>query len=93
MKTVFILSLINAAMSLLAMLGISAITFAPGAASTRARMMPLAAVFGIVWFCVALWARPRQHSATDLLPPLWLRRSLVGISVAYLLCVFAFLFG
>ena len=93
MRTLFVMSLICAVMSLLAVLGFSAMTFVPGAESTRVLMMAVAGFFAVAWLGVAFWARPRQRVAAQSLPPLWLRRLLVCVSVVYLLGVFFLVIG
>jgi hypothetical protein len=95
MRPLFIMSLICAVMSLLAIFGLSATTFVPTPDAERERtlMMSVAGVFFLVWLGVAFWARPRTTAAAHALPPRWLRHSLMGFSVVYLLAVFVFVIG
>ena len=90
MKALFVTSLICALMSLLAVLGFSAMTIVPGpgAGSWRSQMMLVAGAFFVGWLCLALWARRRPAS-----PPQWLRRSLVVVGVVYVLGVLLFVVG
>jgi hypothetical protein len=89
MNTLFVMSLVDALMSLLAVFGVSAMTVVPrsGAESTRVQMMLAAGIFGVAWVCLAFWARVRRRAASQSLPPQWLRRLLVSVSVVYLLGV------
>jgi hypothetical protein len=93
MSPLFIMSLICAVMSLLAIFGLSATTFVPTPDAERERtlMMSVAGVCFLVWLGVACWARPRTTAHS--LPPRWLRHSLMGFSVVYLLAVFVFVIG
>ena len=94
MRPLFITSLVCAAISLLALIGFSAMTIVPrpGAESARTQMMMVAGLFAVAWFGVAFWARPRQSGVASL-PPQWLRRLLVGVGIAYLLVVFFCVIG
>jgi hypothetical protein len=94
MKTLFVMSLVCALMSLLAVFGISAMTVVPrpGAESARAQMMLAAGAFAVAWLCLAFWVRARRRAASQSPPPQWLMRLLIGVSVVYLLGVF-FLVG
>ena len=89
------MSLICVAMSLLALLGFSAITIVPHpeAESIRAQTMTVAGVFAVAWLGVAFWARPRRGAVAQSLPPQWLRRSLVVAGVVYVLGVFFLVIG
>lgn len=95
MKTLFIMSLACASTSLLAIVGISVITFVPGPGveGVRAQMMMVAGGFALAWLGVAAWARMRRHRPEQLLPPRWLRGLLVGVSVVYLLGVWLLFLG
>ena len=90
MKALFITSLICALMSLLAILGFSAMTIVPGpgAESWRSQMLVVAGAFFIGWLCLAFWTRRRTAS-----PPPWLRRSLVVVGIVYMLGVLLFVVG
>jgi drug/metabolite transporter (DMT)-like permease len=95
MRTVFVISLACALMSLLAILGLSAMTIVPGpgAQSDRARMMLFAGSFMLAWICLAFWVRARRRAAAQPPPPQWLRRLLAGLGVAYLLGGLVLLIG
>jgi hypothetical protein len=95
MKSLFIISLLCSAQSLLALFWFSAVTIVPrpGVESYRAQMMLVAGAFAIAWLGLAFWARRRRSPATKSLPPQWLRRSLSAIGVVYLLVVFFCVFG
>jgi uncharacterized membrane protein YhdT len=90
MKTLFIISLICALMSLVAIVASSAITFAPGAESERNLMMFVAAAFLVGWIWLAFWVRRRQRTATL---PHWITRSLVFAGVVYMLGILLFVVG
>ena len=95
MKTLFVMSLVCALMSFLAVFGFSAMTVVPrpGAESARALMMLVAGVFVVVWLCLAIWARARQRAASQSSPPQWLTRLLIGVSVVYCLGIFFLVVG
>lgn len=95
MRTVLIMSLICAAMSLLAIFGMSATTIVPtpDAERERALIMSVAGAFLLVWLTVAFWARPRSVAMVRALPPRWLRHSLVGFGVVYTLAILFFVIG
>jgi hypothetical protein len=95
MRTLFIMSLVCAVMSLLAIFSLSAMTVVPrlGAESVRAQMMLVAAGFLVAWLGLAFWVRARQRAASQSSPPPWLRRLLVCVSVVYLLGVFFLVIG
>ena len=94
MRTLFVMSLACALMSLLAVLGLSAMTIVPrpGAENARALTMLGTGAFGVAWLCLAFRLRARQRAAAPPLPP-WSRRLLVGVSVVYLLCVLSLVMG
>ena len=95
MRTLFIMSLACALMSLLAIFGLSAMTVVPrpGTESARAQMMLVAGGFLVAWLGLAFWVRARQRAASQSPPPLWLKRLLVCVSVVYLLGVFSLVIG
>ena len=95
MRALFIMSVVCALMSLLAILGFSVMTVVPrpGAESWRSQMMFVAGIFVVAWLCLAFWVRARQRATSQPLPPQWLRRLLVCISVVYSLGVFFLVIG
>ena len=95
MKPIFLMSLTCALMSLLAIFGFAAASVVPGSSAERQRdpMMITAGVLAFGWLAVAFWARARQRAGAQSLPPKWLRRSVIGFSVVYLLGVFLLAFG
>jgi hypothetical protein len=95
MRPIFLMSLACAVMSLLATFGFSAMSVVPGSSADRLRDPELiaAGAFAVGWLAVAFWARPRQRAAAPSLPPPWLRRVVIGVSVVYLLGVFLLAFG
>ena len=92
MKTLFVTSLVCALMSLLAVLGLSAMTIVPrpGAERLQGQMMLAAGAFLVGWLCLAFWVRPRQRTAS---PPQWLRGLLIFVGIVYTLCVLLFVIG
>jgi hypothetical protein len=90
MKAAFITSLVSALMSLVAILGFSAMTVIPLAESWRGHMMLVSGVFCLVWLSLAFWLRPRP-SLTSL--PRWVRGLLVLAGVVYVLGVLLFVIG
>jgi len=90
MKAAFITSLVSAMMSLVAILGISAMTFVPRAESSRSHMMLAAGVFCLIWMSLAFWLRPRPSLASL---PRWVRGLLVSAGVVYVLGVLLFVIG
>jgi len=94
MRTIFVMSLACALLSLLAALGLSVTSVVPesGAESLLPLMILGMGVF-IVWLRLAFWVRARNRASTQQLPPQWLRRLLIGVSIVYLLGVFFLLIG
>lgn len=92
MKTLFITSLMCAAMSLLAVLGFSSMTLVPGPGTEdwRSQMMFVGGAFFVGWLYLAIWARAGERTAS---PPAWLRRLLVTIGVVYALGIALFVIG
>jgi len=95
MRTLFVMSLVCALMSLLAIFGFSAMSIVPGtvAGSVRPQMMIVAGAFAGAWLCVAFWARAIQCAASRPPPPPWLRQLLVCASVVYVLGVLCLAIG
>ena len=95
MKPLFIMSLVSALVSLLALFGFSVMTFVPGPGveKERAVMMTIACVLAVAWLGLAFWARPRRNAAQQPLAPQWLRRLLVGVGVVYTLFVLLLVVG
>jgi hypothetical protein len=92
MRVLFILPLICALMSLLAIFGLSATTILPrsGAESFRGHMIFAAGAFCVAWLCLAFWLQARQRQASL---SQWFRRFLVVVSIFYVLAVFVFVIG
>lgn len=92
MKPLFVMSIICAVMSLLAVFGLSVTTFVPTADAERERtlLMSIAGVCFLIWLGIAFWVWPRAAPSS---PPRWLTRSLVGFGVVYLLAIFVFVIG
>ncbi|MGD0410550.1 MAG: hypothetical protein ABSC18_02510 [Verrucomicrobiota bacterium] len=95
MKTLFVMSLVCALMSLLAIFGFSAMSIVPGSATEifRTQVMIFAGVFAVAWLCLAFWVQTRQRAPSRPLPPPWLRQLLVCASVVYLFSVFYLVMG
>ena len=94
-RTLFVMSLVCALMSLPAIFGVSAIDFVPGPGGEKARMqmMLFAGAFVAAWLCLAFWVRARQRAASRPSPPQWLTRLLICVSVVYLLGVLCCVIG
>jgi hypothetical protein len=95
MRTLFVLSLICASTSLLALLGVSAMDIVPGprAGPFRSRMMLIVGAFLVAWVVLSVWLRSRLGAEPHSAPPQWLRRVLMFVSITYLLAVVVLLFG
>jgi hypothetical protein len=91
MRALFIMPLICALMSLLAIFGFSAMTIVPrsGAESFRGHMIFAAGAFCVAWLCLAFWLRARSQASL----PRWFRRLLVVVSIFYVLAVIVFVIG
>jgi hypothetical protein len=91
MRALFIMPLICALMSLLAIFGLSAMTVVPhaGAESFRGHMIFAAGAFCIAWLCLAIWLRARSQTSL----PTWFRRLLLVVSILYVLAVIVFVIG
>jgi hypothetical protein len=91
MRALFILPLICALMSFLAILGLLAMTVVPrpGAESFRGQMLFAAGAFFAAWLGLAFWLR--AHPPAPL--PNWFRRLLVVVSIFYVLAVLVFVIG
>ena len=89
------MSLVSAAVSLLAILALSAMTIAPGTGAevSRFRMQLGAAVFSAAWLGAAFWARWRGRAARKAPPPQWLGRALVVASIVYLYTICTVVLG
>jgi hypothetical protein len=92
MRALFIMPLICALMSLLAIFGLSVMTIVPrsGAESFRGHMIFAAGAFCVAWLCLAFWLRARQRQASL---PQWASRFLVVVSIFYVLAVIVFVIG
>jgi len=90
LRTAFIISLVSAVMSLVAIFGISAMTFVPRAESSQERLMLASAAFFLVWLSLAIWLRP---GARPVSLPRWARGLLVSAGVIYVLLILFFVIG
>jgi hypothetical protein len=90
MKAAFITSLFSTLTSLVAILGISAMTFVPRAESSRSYMMLAAGVFCVIWMSLAFWLRPRPSLASL---PGWACGLLVSAEAIYVLGILLFVIG
>ena len=94
MKTLFTTSLVCSVASLLGLVGLSAMSVAPGAEVWRWGMMFTLLVFLIAWLRLVFWARGRlRGSPGGSSLPTWLSRSLVVGGVVYVLLVLLCSFG
>jgi len=95
MRSLFVISLTCALVSLLAVFCLSAVSIVPhrGSEIFSAHLMLVAGAFTVAWLCLAFWVRVRQRAATQPRPPQWLRRLMVGVGVVYLLSVFLLVIG
>ena len=95
MRTLFVMSLVCALTSLLAIFGFSAMSIVPGSAteSVRPQMMIVGGTFAVAWLCLAFWVRAGQRAASRPPPPQWLRQLLVCATVVYLLGILCFAIG
>jgi hypothetical protein len=91
MRALFIMPLICALMSLLAIFELSAVTIVPGAeaGSFRKYMIFAAGAFCVAWLCLAFWLHARSQTSL----PTWFTRLLVVVSIFYVLAVFVFALG
>ena len=92
MRTLFITSLMCAAMTLLAILGVSSMTLVPGPGteSGRSQMLFVGGVFFAGWLYLAIRARAGERTGS---PPVWVRRLLVAIGIVYALGMALFVAG
>ena len=95
MRPLFFLSLICALMSLLALLGMSVVTMAPGSEAERFHtpIMLTQVVFLAAWLGQAGWARSRLRSDPQSWPPRWLSRLWMLAGILYLLVGLLVLLG
>jgi hypothetical protein len=93
MKSLYIMALVCALMSLLAIFGLSAMTVVPGPGTESFRGQMIFAAFFVAWFYLAFWLRKRQRAASQSAMPQWLRRLLIFVGVVYLATVFSLVFG
>ena len=94
MKPLFVMSLVCALMSLLAVVSLSAMSIVPrhGVENERMLMMLAAGIFGVAWLCFAVWIRVRQHAGSQS-PSQRLRRFLLCVSIVYSLGILLFAIG
>ena len=95
MKVLIATSLLCAIASLLVIIVFSTIPMVsgPGAEIIPLQIELFAGVCGVAWLVTAFWVRGRQRSITKTLPPQWLIRLLISVSVVYLLGVFSLIIG
>jgi hypothetical protein len=82
-------------MSLLAIIGLSAMTVVPGpgAENFREHWMLAAGALTIAWGGVAFWAQVRSRSVVQQPLPRWIGRLAVCIGVVYMAGVLFFVIG
>jgi uncharacterized membrane protein len=94
MKTLLATSLTCSAVSLLVLIGSSAMSVAPHAEAWRSRMMIGAASFLAVWLGLAIWTRRSlREPARAVAPPAWLVRTVVVAGLVYAVLALLFVFG
>ncbi len=88
MKAILATSMTCSAVSLLGLVGLSAMSVAPEVEDLRCGMMLAAGVFGVAWLLLALWAGGRlQASGGAAATPPRLRAVVVLVGVVYILLV------
>jgi hypothetical protein len=89
MKTLFLMSLVCALASLLAIFGVSAMTIVPGprVELERSRMLVGLGIFLAGWLVVAFWTRTRSRKIPPSVPHLPLEKILVCVSIVYVLAI------
>ena len=95
MKSVFIMSLISAVLSLVAFIGFGAMTAVPHSAGRSFPFKTAVAIGlgGVVWMNIAAWAYRRERSAARKEIPRWLKSLLLVISALYSLGAVLLAFG
>jgi hypothetical protein len=96
MRAIFITASVCSVASLVAAMGLSAMSIvpSPGAEAWRWRMILAAAAFLVGWLGVAIWARRQMRlSVGASMLPTWFGRTLVAAGVAYVLLVLLFTVG
>ncbi|HEV2329948.1 MAG TPA: hypothetical protein VGY56_14295 [Verrucomicrobiae bacterium] len=84
MNAAFITCLVCALMSIVAILGASAMDVVPGAESWRDIAMLASIAFFLVWIALAFWLRPRPNQARW---PRWARTLVISAGIVYVLGV------
>ncbi|HPY31320.1 MAG TPA: hypothetical protein PLT00_13555 [Verrucomicrobiota bacterium] len=93
MKAIFTTSVLCAAVSLLGLLGLSAMTVAPEAEGWRLGMMLAVGLLLVAWMRLGFWARARLRASADAAPvPTWVRTAVIIGGVVYMLLVLLGLF-
>ena len=87
MKTVFTTSAACAGVSLLGLVGLSAMSVAPGAAAWHTGMMLAVAVFLVGWGALAFWARRQLRLSRATALPAAAKTALITGGVIYMLIV------
>jgi hypothetical protein len=65
----------------------------PGSEADRAQAMGVVSICFVVWVMVALWAKRRGRTEVSGAAPLWLRRTVLGISIVYSLTIILGILG
>ena len=88
MRAMLTTSLVCSVASLLGLLGLSAMSVAPGAEAGHWGMMLGFMVFLLAWLGLAIWSRGQlQRSAEAVTVPTWLRRAVVIGGAVYVLLI------
>jgi hypothetical protein len=93
MKAILTTSMGCSAVSLLGLLGVSAMSVAPGAEVLRWGMVLTVGVFFVGWLVLALWARRRLRLARDAVISSGLRTAVLTAGIVYVLLVLLCSFG
>jgi hypothetical protein len=87
MKAVLVTSIACAAITLLALLAVSAMSVAPGAEAWRDGLLVAAGVFLVGWSTLALWARGRRRLSRDAALSAGFKTAVIAGGLAYVLLV------
>jgi len=86
MKAVLVTSIACAAVSLLGLLAVSAMSYAPGAEAWRAGMLVGVGVLLVGWSTLALWARSKLRLSREALPA-GVKTAVIAVGIAYMVVV------